>query len=349
MSHEVACLARRVFLSLGVLLLVGVFTGAGFADDAPKPVVIYTAHDRQFSEPILLEYTRRTGVEVRPVYDTEAVKTVGLVNRLLAERQSPRCDVFWNNELLRSVQLMEEGLTAAYHSPSAATIPDAMKDPDGHWTGFAARARVILVNTKKLGDRPAPTSPMALIDPAWKGEGAFAKPLFGTTSSHAAVIWAMRGADYSKDFWTRAVDNGLMMPGNAQARDAVVDGRATFCWTDTDDAYGAIEDGAPVKMYYPEEDPAGPGTLLIPNTVVLIKGSPNPEGGKALIDFLLSEEVEAMLAKSRSAQIPVRESVAPPPGLEPLPKDRILAVDWGKARESIAPCSEWLHSHLALK
>jgi len=316
---------------------------------AGQPVVVYTALDRQFSEPILQEYARRTGTEVLPVYDTEAVKTVGLVNRLLAERKAPRCDVFWNNELLRSIQLKKEGLTEPYQSPSAAGIPPAMKDPEGHWTGFAARARVLLVNRDKLGERTMPTKVSALVDPAWKGEGAFAKPLFGTTSSHAAAIWAIRGPEFSQTFWQGAVENGLMMPGNAQARDAVVDGRATFCWTDTDDAYGAIVDGAPVTMIYPEEDPAGPGTLLIPNTVVLIKGSPNPEGGRALIDFLLSEEVEGLLAKSRSAQIPVRESVAPPAGLEPLPADRILAVDWEKAYESIAPASQWLHGYLATK
>lgn len=104
-------------------------------------VVVYTALDREYSEPILKKFEERTGVKVMPVYDAESVKTVGLVNRLLAEKQRPRCDVFWNNEIVRSIQLKKEGLTAPYDSPSAKDIPAAMKDADHHWTGFAARAR----------------------------------------------------------------------------------------------------------------------------------------------------------------------------------------------------------------
>ncbi|MBU0616198.1 MAG: iron transporter, partial [Planctomycetes bacterium] len=67
------------------------------ADTALDEVVVYTALDRQFSEPILADFTAQTGIKVRPVYDTESTKTVGLVNRIRAEKVRPRCDVFWNN------------------------------------------------------------------------------------------------------------------------------------------------------------------------------------------------------------------------------------------------------------
>jgi iron(III) transport system substrate-binding protein len=349
MSHS---LVPKVFNRVRLIVaLFGCILLATLAEAQPKrPVVIYTSLDRQFSEPILTEYTRRTGIPVRPVYDTEAVKTVGLINRLLAERNAPRCDVFWNNEIVRSIQLKNEGLTAPYRSPSAESIPDSLKDPDGHWTGFAARARVLMTNKTALGDRPAPRSASELLDPQWKGQATFAKPLFGTTNTHAAVMWSTMGEAKFKEFWTGALENNMMLAGNAQARDAAAAGRAVWCWTDTDDAYGAIVDGAPVEMIYPESDPAGgQGTLLIPNTVVLIANSPNPEGGKALIDFILSEEVEGLLAKSRSAQIPVRKSVAPPPGIAPLKPEQILAVDWQKAYESVAPASQWLQEFLATK
>ena len=105
-------------------------------------VVIYTALDRQYSEPILKQFEEATGIEVRPVYDTEAAKTVGLVNRLMAERDRPKCDVFWNNEILRSIQLKREGLTAPYVSPSAADIPASFKDAEitvAHVVTFGAR------------------------------------------------------------------------------------------------------------------------------------------------------------------------------------------------------------------
>src|SRR4051812_33268531 len=64
-------------------------------------LIIYTSQDQQFAEPILNEFTSQTGIKVRAIYDSEAVKTVGLANRLLAEAAHPQCDVWWSNEALR--------------------------------------------------------------------------------------------------------------------------------------------------------------------------------------------------------------------------------------------------------
>jgi iron(III) transport system substrate-binding protein len=306
-------------------------------------VVVYTALDKQFSQPILADFEQETGIKVKAVYDTEAVKTVGLVNRLLAERHRPRADVFWNNEILRSIQLKNEGLAASYHSSSAESISTEMKDPEGFWTGFAARTRVILVNKDLLPEASTwPSTVQDLGKEKWKGKAAFAKPLFGTTNTHAAVIWAMAGEEKAKEFWNQAFANAIMVAGNAQARDAVVAGEVAWCLTDTDDAHGAMEDGANVALVYPKDDPAGPGTLVIPNTLVLIKNSPNQENAKKLIDYLLSKKVEGKLAASRSAQIPVRDDVPGPKALPPLPEKQILSVDWEKAYQAIAPSTTWL-------
>ena len=262
---------------------------------------------------------------------------------MLAERHRPVADVFWNNEIVRSIQLKAEGITEAYSSPSAATIPAGMKDPEGHWAGFAARARVILVNTEILAD-PAgyPRSVQDLIDPRWKGRASFGRPLFGTTSTHAAVMYAREGEAGFRRFWQSAFANAVMVPGNAQSRDTVADGELAWCLTDTDDAQGAILEGKPVRTIYPDSGPEGSGVLVIPNTVVLIKGAPHREEGKALIDYLLSEEVEAALAQSRSAQIPLRSSVTPPAGLESLSGHKVMAVDWVAVQAALVPSQKIL-------
>lgn len=310
-------------------------TGIDGAAASKGEVVVYTALDRQFSEPIFAAFTEKTGIVVKPVFDTEAAKTVGLVNRLLAERQRPVADVFWNNEIIRSIQLKTEGLTEAYVSPAAASIPEEYRDPEGHWTGFAARGRVLLVNTTKLPD-PAgwPTRVAELTDPKWRGQAAFAKPLFGTTATHAAWLWVRDGGEASTTFWKKAAANGVMMAGNAQARDAAASGEVAWCLTDTDDAVGAIEDGAPVKIVWPADD-----ALLIPNTIVLVKGAPNPANARALIDYVVSEEVERALSTSRSAQFPVRAGLPPPAGLEPIDEGRRIDVDWPAVATALPPCA----------
>lgn len=321
------------FLVVGACLLAG--CDGSPASTTPtttsREVVVYTALDRQFSEPIFVAFTEKTGIAVKPVYDTEAVKTVGLVNRLLAERNRPVADVFWNNEIVRSIQLQTEGLTEPYKPPTAETIPPSFREADGHWTGFAARGRVLMVNTQKMPD-PAtwPTRVADLADPARRGQAAFAKPLFGTTATHAAWLWVRDGGEASTTFWRTAMANSAMLAGNAQARDAAAAGEVAWCLTDTDDAFGAIEDGAPVKIVWPADDP-----LLIPNTIVLIKGGPNPANARALIDYVVSEEVEVALSKSRSAQIPVRPNLAPPAGLEPIDEDRVPKVDWAAVAKAL--------------
>ena len=68
-------------------------------------VVAYCAQDEEYAEPIFRDFERETGCKVLAVYDNEAVKTVGLANRLLAERHNPQCDVFWGNEEMRTRQL----------------------------------------------------------------------------------------------------------------------------------------------------------------------------------------------------------------------------------------------------
>ncbi len=125
---------------------------------AQQEVIVYTSLDKVFSQPILEEFERKTSIKVKAVYDSEATKTTGLVNRLIAEKDSPRADVFWNSETGRTIVLKKKGILASYKSPSAADIPSTFKDRDGYWTGFGARCRLfdlLLVN----GDSPERSGP----------------------------------------------------------------------------------------------------------------------------------------------------------------------------------------------
>src|SRR5262245_54413906 len=106
---------------------------------ARPDVVIYCAADQEYAEPILKEFEKSSGLKVQSVFDVEATKTVGLVQTLLEEKPHPRCDVFWNNEPVHTIRLKSAGVLAPYKSPSAADVPAALRDPDGFWTGIAAR------------------------------------------------------------------------------------------------------------------------------------------------------------------------------------------------------------------
>ena len=158
-----------------------------------EEVVVYTSVDQVFSEPIFREFERRTGIATRAVYDTEETKSTGVVNRLLAEAEHPQADVFWSGDPVRPFLLVQRGLVEPYRSPSAESIPGSFKAQDGTWTGFAARARVLLVNTQAMGGDVSPVSMRDLADPRWKGRAAIANPLFGTTTMHVAALFAAWG------------------------------------------------------------------------------------------------------------------------------------------------------------
>lgn len=320
---------KRLISLLFVLLLA-----LGCAKEGQKEVVVYTSVDQVFSEPILKDFEKKTGIKVKAVYDVEATKTVGLVNRLMAEKENPKCDVFWNNEIVRTIVLKKKGVLTPYSSPSAEDIPSQFKDKDYYWTGFAARARVLIYNTKMLKETDLPKSIFELTEPKWKGKVALAYPLFGTTATHIAALYAILGREKAEEYLKALNANKVVIvDGNSVARDMVVKGKLPLAFTDTDDANVAIQSGKPVKMIYPDSN--GIGTLLIPNTVALIKGCPHPDEGKKLIDYLLSKEVESKLAFCESANMPIRDGVKKPLHVPEFSSIKAMEIDYYKVAENL--------------
>jgi len=295
-----------------LFILVLLFPGCEQYNEAERKVVhVYCAVDQVYSEPILKEFEQRTGIVIKAKFDVEAVKTVGLINAIIAERNHPRCDVLWNNEVMHTISLKKMGLLYPYLSPSAEGIPDLFKDKEGFWTGIAARARVIIYNEKILRAEEAPHSIKDFLSPKWQGKGAIALPLFGTTATHAAALFSLWGEDEGRAFFRRLQKNGIVIAaGNAQVKDRVSSGELAFGLTDTDDANIAILAGNPVKVIFPDQE--GIGTLILPNSIAMIKRCPHPEEAKILIDYLLSKEVEEKLAWGRSAQMPLHSGVNRP-------------------------------------
>jgi iron(III) transport system substrate-binding protein len=319
----------HVFAALA-LLGVGGCGSPEPTQDAARTVTVYVSTDRVFSEPVLREYERRTGVKVNVVYDTEETKSTGLANRLLAEKARPQADVFWSNEPVRTLVLKSRDVLASYRSPSAEGIPAALIDPDGYWTGFSARIRVIAYNTKTVALNDAPQSVFDLADPKWKGQVAMADPRFGSTSFHVAALYALAGDDRMDDFFRRLKANGVrIVEGNSVVRDLVARGDVKTGLTDTDDVNVAIENGQPVAMVLPDRE--GLGVPVMPNMVSLIAGAPHPEEARKLIDFLLSADVERQLAQSEAVQIPLHAGVPGPKNIPPIETFKPMTLDYAKA------------------
>jgi iron(III) transport system substrate-binding protein len=312
-----------------------------------RTVTVYVSTDRVFSEPVLQEYQRRSGVTVNAVYDTEETKSTGLANRLLAEQARPQADVFWSNEPVRTLVLKSRGVLAPYRSPNAEGIPQVLRDPDGYWTGFSARLRVLAYNTKSVRPEDAPQSVLDLTDPKWKGQFAIADPRFGSTSFHVAALYAVLGDQKADDFFRRLKVNAVrVVDGNSVVRDLVVRGEVKVGLTDTDDVNVALEAGHPIGMVLPDRD--GIGVPVMPNMVSLIRGAQHVEQGQKLIDYLLSREVEQMLAESEAIQIPLHEGVPGPKNMPSITSFKPMTLDYSKAATRVEDVTARLASILGL-
>lgn len=302
-------------------------------------VVLYCAQDREYAESILADFTSANGLAVASSFDTEAQKSVGLYEQLVRESGRPRCGVFWNNEILNTIRLQRQGLLEPYESSAAVTYPDWTKAKDKTWQAFAARARVLIVHTS-VPESERPRSILDLADARWKGRIAIAKPQFGTTATQAACLFEVLGADNARDFYRALKANGItLLPGNKQVAQAVAEGRFAVGFTDSDDAIGELNDGKPVAIVIPDRDghPAHPrlGTLFIPNTLMVIKGGPNPAGARKLVDYLLSADVERQLAEGGGYQIPLNPAAKANlhPSLVRPEQVKVMAVDWERAAD----------------
>jgi iron(III) transport system substrate-binding protein len=313
----------------------------------PRSVTIYVSTDRVFSEPVLREYERRSGVKVNPVYDTEETKSTGLANRLIAEKNRPQADVFWSNEPVRTIVLKSRGILAPYRSANAEGIPAVLIDTEHFWTGFSARIRVIAYNKNLVKDEDAPRSVFDLADPRWAGQVALADPRFGSTSFHVAALYALAGDERMDDFFRRLKANRVrIVDGNSAVRDLVARGEVKVGLTDTDDVNVAIEGGQPVAMVLPDRD--GLGVPVMPNMVSLIANAPHADEARKLIDYLLSAEVERQLAQSEAVQIPLHAGVQGPKNIPAIDSFKPMTLDYAKAAGRVDDVTQRLAGILGL-
>jgi len=349
MAQFKRCLSTLPWCWLGLCLPL---LAAGCARPQPR-VVAYCAQDKEFAEGAFSDFTQATALPIAPHYDTEATKSVSLYEELVREASRPRCDVFWNNEILSTIRLQRQGLLEPYASPSATDYPEWAKAKDQCWTAFAARARVLIVNTKLVPEAERPKSLLELTEPRWKGKVALAKPQFGTTATHAACLFEVLGPEKTRAWFLGLRGNGVqVVDGNKAVAVGVGAGQYAVGLTDTDDAIAEVEAGRPVDIVFPDRDrPAGDrmGTLFIPNTVMLIKGAPNPDGGRRLIDFLLSTEIEGKLAETASHQIPLNPKVKAtlPVAIETPRTVKPMQVDWEKAADLWKEAQKFLADEFA--
>ena len=309
-------------------------------DDNDNYVVVYTTVDQVFSEPVLKNFEQETGIKVKAVYDTEETKSTGILNRIIAEKDNPQCDVFWSGDPMRTVVLQNKNILYPYISKAAEGINKVFKDKDNFWTGFSARARVLIYNKNMLKEEDVPHSVFDLTNEKYKGMVAIANPLFGTTTFQMAAIFLTVGEEKAKLFLdSLKINKVVIATSNGDVKRRVVNGEVACGLTDTDDANEAIKEGANIGMVFLDQD--GIGTLIMPNTVSLIKKEKISDNAKKLFDYLLSEQTESILAKS-CAQMPLHKGVKTQENTHSMDKIKPMDIDYIKTSNKLEKIQNFL-------
>lgn len=261
-----------------LLCLLWVLIACGCKERSPE-VVVYTSQDRVYAEPIFADFTRATGIKVRPLFDTEAAKTVGLASRLLAEKDHPQCDLFWNNEELRTWQLASRGVV------------------ETNWAYLGFRSRLIVANTNIAQLKARNLDLDILTEPWCSGKFAIASPLFGTTATYFLALRQYWGEERWTS-WCRALaaNKALLVSGNSDVVNLVGRGEAWFGLTDSDDICAGQREGFPVREQQPSDVPP----MLIPNTIAFVVNRPHPLQAQKLLEYLLRPEIGARLVTARA-------------------------------------------------
>lgn len=329
----------------GIVFTVGLMCcsliGCGQGSEEPsREVVVYSSADSYVARPIFDAFTEQTGITVRYLGDTEATKTVGLVEKLRAEKNNPRADVFWSSDAYQLAALALEGVFGTIDGEILASWPESHQSPDGRWVAFADRVRVLVYNTQQMDESEVPTTLDDLTGDGWPARTVMAQPQFGTTRAHMGALVAIKGEGGARE-WLETMEAGEMrlVDSNSTVVRDVASGRADIGLTDTDDVWAGQRNGYPVGVVYLDHEVTNPGVdveggaMVIANAAAPVAGGPNRDEAMAFIDFLISEKAERMIAETDSHNVPVRPGLAEaypeyripdPPGAMVLPINLVV-------------------------
>ena len=274
-----------------------------------ESVVVYTSQDQVYAAEILRDFTIATGIEVLPLYDSESVKTTGLVNRLVAEKKKPRCDVFWSNEEMMVRRLARRSVLE-----------------EGSIRSFGYRTRRLVINTNRVATSEIPKSLGELVAPRWRGRVVMAYPLYGTTLTH---LMALRAAWGTKDWqaWCRKLISNecKVVDGNSAVVALVGRGDAWIGLTDSDDVGVGRNNGWPIRaLALAAEFPT------IANSAALVKEAPHRRNGEILLDYLSDDRTVNRLVEMGALEGTMWQAGG---RLEP---------DWPRVLEGFEEAFDWL-------
>ena len=209
---------------------------------------------------------------------------------MIAEKAKPVADfVYLGGQV--GPQAKSAGVLEPYKPTRFNDIDLSLKDPEGFWFAIHSGTLGFFVNTVALRGKPVPKSWRDLLKPEYKGLIGYLNPSsaavgqLGIVAANIALGGSYDNLDAGFSFFKQLQNNSPIVPTQtAYAR--VLSGEIPILIDYDFNAYRAQHsDKAPIQFVIPQE-----GTAQLPYVMGLVKNGPNPDQGKRVLDFVLSDE-----------------------------------------------------------
>lgn len=277
-----------------------------------ETLTFYTAGPGGLADALAAAFEAETGIGVDVFQGT----TGQVMARLEAEEANPQADVLVSASWGSAVDMHDRGLLLEYQSPNADTVPESLKH--SHYVAQGISALAIAWNTASQTPAPTEWSDLAneeyrdlvtMPDPAQSGS-AF-DLVVGLEAAMGEGAWDLLGA---------LAANEMIVPGpNAAALNPVLQGAKAAVFGAVDYiSYAQAAAGETIEVIVPES-----GTVIAPRPMMILNSTGNPDGARAFVDFVLSDEGQALVAQTYL--MPARADVE---GLRPgIAEINVIEVD----------------------
>ncbi|MCA0432474.1 MAG: Fe(3+) ABC transporter substrate-binding protein [Proteobacteria bacterium] len=298
---------RRFVLTL---LASAMLAGPALADGV---VNVYSYRQPTLVDPLFKKFTEETGIEVKTVFAEK-----GLIERMEQEGNLSPVDILMTADIGRLVEAKEKGLGQPVNDEKInANVPATLRDPGNEWFGLTMRARVVYASKERVAQDTISYEELA--DPKWKGKICIRPGDHPYNIGLISAMIAKRGLDNTRT-WLQGLKANLATKPNGNDR-----AQAKGVWSGECDlavantyymGLMANNDKEPEQKEWAKASkilfPSSPemGTQVNISGMLLAKNSPNKDNALKLMEFLASDEAQALYA-SQNYEYPVDPHVAP--------------------------------------
>lgn len=321
---------------LAVFASLALLPAAALADGE---VNLYTTREPGLVKPLLEAFTKDTGIAVNTVF-VEA----GLPERVSAEGENSPADVLMTVDFGNLADLVDAGVTQPVGSDVLdSVVPENLRDPDGRWYALSMRARVLYASKDRTDLQSFTYEELA--DPAWNGKVCIRSGQHPYNNALIAAYIAHHGEEDAKT-WLEGVKANLARQPGGGDRDVARDILGEICDIGIGNSYyvGLMRSGAggpdqeewgkAINVILPTF--ADGGTHVNVSGAAIAAHAPNRDNAIRLLEFLVSEEAQAIYAKA-NFEYPVREGAEVDPiidALGPLTPDTTLLTEIASHRKA---------------